>query len=227
MPEHQPPDAAADVDGVYRVGYFETRLAADPNRHVVWRHICDYLTRWIGPTADVLELGAGWCDFANAVDARRVTAMDIDAVVVSSARDGVHAVVGDCTDLSQFADASFDVVFASNLLEHLERADTLRLLDEASRVLRPGGRLLLIQPNFRLNPNEYFDDYTHVAIFTDRSLRDLLVSLGWQIEHVAPRFLPLTMKSRASRLTFLVPWYLRSPVKPLAGQMLVVASRRA
>ena len=25
--------------------------------------------------------------------------------------------------------------------------------------------------------------------------------------------------------TFLVPWYLRSPVKPLAGQMLVVASR--
>ena len=25
-------------------------------------------------------------------------------------------------------------------------------------------------------------------------------------------------------LTFLVPWYLRSPVKPLAGQMLVVAN---
>jgi hypothetical protein len=31
------------------------------------------------------------------------------------------------------------------------------------------------------------------------------------------------MKSRASGLTFLVPLYLRSPLRPLAGQMLVVA----
>jgi SAM-dependent methyltransferase len=221
------PDPAAEPTGVYRSGYFETRLAADPNRAVVWGHICKYLARWIGPGDDVLELGAGWCDFANAVTAGTVTAMDLDAVVVRSARTGVAAVVGDCTDLSRFADASFDVVFASNLLEHLERADTLRLLGEAHRVLRPGGRLLLVQPNFRLNPNEYFDDYTHVAIFTDRSLRDLLLAQGWAVEHVAARFLPLTMKSRGSRLTFLVPWYLRSPIKPLAGQMLVVAGRPA
>jgi SAM-dependent methyltransferase len=224
-PRSTPP--ADQTAGIYRARYFETRLAADPNRAVVWSHICRYLARWIGPDDDVLELGAGWCDFANAVTAGSVTAMDLDAVVLTSARPGVTAVVGDCTDLSQFADASFDVVFASNLLEHLERADTLRLLAEAHRVLRPGGRLLLVQPNFRLNPNEYFDDYTHVAIFSDRSLRDLLLSEGWAVEHVAARFLPLTMKSRGSRLTFLVPWYLRSPIKPLAGQMLVVAGRPA
>jgi hypothetical protein len=35
------------------------------------------------------------------------------------------------------------------------------------------------------------------------------------------------MRSRGSSLSFLVPWYLRSPVKPLAGQMLVVARRPA
>jgi len=211
-------------DGVYRAGYFETRLAADPNRQVVWRHICDYLRRWIPADADVLELGAGWCDFANAVTARSVTAMDIDATVVKAARPGVRAVVGDCTDLSKFADGSFDCVLASNLLEHLGRSDADRLLEEARRVLRPGGRLLLIQPNFRLNPHEYFDDYTHVTIYTDRSLTDLLSSLGWHVEHTFARFLPLSMKSRGSRLSFLVPWYLRSPVKPLAGQMLIVAS---
>lgn len=219
------PDANADA-GVYRTGYFETRLTDDPNRALVWKHICAYLSRWIHRQDDVLELGAGWCDFANAVEAGSVTAMDLDAVVLTSARPPVRPVVGDCTDLSRFDDASFDVVFASNLLEHLERADALRLLAEAERTLRVGGRLILVQPNFRLNPNEYFDDYTHVAIYTDRSLRDLLASLGWRIEQVQPRFLPLTMKSRASGLTFLVPWYLRSPIKPLAGQMLVVASRQ-
>lgn len=219
-------DGARDEvgDGVYRAGYFETRLAADPNRRVVWGYICDYLRRWIPADADVLELGAGWCDFANAVTARSVTAMDIDATVVKAARPGVTAVVGDCTDLSRFADGCFDCVLASNLLEHVDRGAAGRLLAEARRVLRPGGRLLLIQPNFRLNPNEYFDDYTHVTIYTDRSLTDLLTSLGWHVEHTFARFLPLSMKSRGSRLSFLVPWYLRSPIKPLAGQMLVVAS---
>ena len=90
-------------------------------------------------------------------------------------------------------------------------------------MLRPGGRLILMQPNFRLNPGRYFDDFTHVAIFTDQSLSDYLASLGWRIEVRQARFLPLTLKSRASGLAFLVPWYLRSPIKPLAGQMLVVA----
>jgi ubiquinone/menaquinone biosynthesis C-methylase UbiE len=211
--------------GVYRPGYFETRLAPNKNREAVWKHICAYLGRWIRRDADVLELGAGWCDFANLVTARSVTAMDIDAVVDKAADDHVTAVVGDCTDLSRFDDASFDVVFASNLLEHLERPVTDALLAESHRVLRPGGRLILVQPNFRLNPGGYFDDFTHVAIFTDQSLSDYLTASGWSVEHVEARFLPLTMKSKGSGLTFLVPWYLRSPVRPLAGQMLVVAQR--
>ena len=40
-----------------------------------------------------------------------------------------------------------------------------------------------------------------------------------------PRFLPLTVKSRAGGLTFLVPFYLRSPWRPFAGQMFVLAER--
>jgi ubiquinone/menaquinone biosynthesis C-methylase UbiE len=205
--------------------YFETRLAPSPSRTKVWQHICTYLQRWIATDAAVLELGAGWCDFANNVRAGSVVAMDLDRVVERAAAPHVTAVVGDCTDLTRFTDGSFDVVFASNLLEHLDRPTATRLLAEARRVLRPGGQLILLQPNFRLNPGGYFDDYTHVAIYTDRSLADYLTSDGWTVRAVMPRFLPLTLRSRASRLTFLVPWYLRSPVKPLAGQMLVVASR--
>ena len=217
-------DAAPPTVGQYARGYFETRLAENPHRDKVWRHICHYLARWIPADAEVLELGAGWCDFSNNVRAGRVVAMDIDKTVEAAASSAVTPVVGDCTDLADFDDASFDVVFASNLLEHLERPAATALLAEAHRVLRPTGRLILVQPNFRLNPGGYFDDFTHVAIYTDRSLQDYLVSEGWTVEHAEPRFLPLTMKSRASGLTFLVPFYLRSPVRPLAGQMLVVAS---
>ena len=197
----------------------------------MWRHLTSYLSRYLPPGTRVLELGAGWCDFANEVaalpprGARTVVAMDIDDVVTRAAVEGVRPEVGDCTDLRRFADGSFEVVFASNLLEHLEREPTGRLLAEAHRVLSPGGRLILLQPNFRLQPGRYFDDYTHVAIWTDQSIGDYLRALGWQVEQVQARFLPLTLKSRGAGLTFLVPWYLRSPVRPLAGQMLVVARR--
>ena len=218
------PDARPDQTGVYEPGYFETRLAQDPNREKVWRHLCDHLSRYVRPDADVLELGAGWCDFSNFVKARRVVAMDLDATVVRAAAPHVEAEVGDCTDLSRFDEDSFDVVFASNLLEHLDREQSARLLAGAARVLRPGGRLILMQPNFRLNPGRYFDDFTHVSVFTDQSLSDYLTSLGWSIEVRQARFMPLTLKSRGSGLSFLVPWYLRSPIKPLAGQMLIVAN---
>ena len=94
-------------------------------------------------------------------------------------------------------------------------------------MLRPGGRLILVHPNFRLNPGGYFDDFTHVAIYTDRSLPDYLVSEGWVRRAPGARFLPLTMKSRASALSS------SSPVPPVAGQaaapaqMLVVATPSA
>ena len=214
-----PPPADGEVSG-----YFRTRLVPNPHRAAVWKHLCAYLQRWIPTDAAVLELGAGWCDFANTIRARRVVAMDLDSTVRRAASDHVQAEVGDCTDLSRFDTDSFDVVFASNLLEHLERSAAALLLAEAARVLRPGGRLILLQPNFRLNPGGYFDDYTHVAIYTDRSLADYLRSEDWRIVEVRPRFLPLTMNSKGSVLTFLVPWYLRSPVKPLAGQMLLIAT---
>jgi len=214
--------ASEDRDEVSQ--YFRTRLAPNPHRTAIWRHICEYLQRWIPADSRVLELGAGWCDFANNVRAERVVAMDLDPTVVRAADPRVEAVIGDCTDLSRFVDGEFTVVFASNLLEHLDRTAAGLLLAEAARVLAPDGRLILLQPNFRLNPGGYFDDYTHVAIYTDRSLPDYLTSLGWRVLKNYPRFLPLTMKSKGSALTFLVPWYLRSPVKPLAGQMLLVAS---
>lgn len=217
-------DVAPDTDE--RSEYFRTRMAHSPSRGRVWEHICGYLERFVPADSAVLELGAGWCDFSNHIRAARVVAMDLDDVVTVAAGPQVESVEGDCTDLSRFGAGVFDVVFASNLLEHLERPQTERLLAGAARVLRPGGRLILMQPNFRLNPGKYFDDYTHVAIYTDRSLADHLTALGWQIDVVMPRFLPLTLKSKASRLTFLVPAYLRSPVKPLAGQMLLVASTR-
>jgi hypothetical protein len=92
-------------------------------------------------------------------------------------------------------------------------------------VLAPRGRLSLVQPNFRVAPHVYFDDYTHRTVFSDVSLCDWLRASGFRVVECVPRFMPFTVKSRLGGLTFLVPLYLRSPWRPFAGQMFVVAER--
>jgi SAM-dependent methyltransferase len=206
--------------------YFSTRFTPDRARAKVWAALCRYLQRWVPPDGAVLDLGAGYGDFSHNIRAARRVAFDANDAIRTFVRPPIEAEVGDVVDLRRFDDGSFDVVFASNLLEHLTWEQLSDMTAEVGRVLRPGGRLIAVQPNFRLRPREYFDDYTHRTIFTDRSLTDFLAASGFRIEHVEPRFLPLTMKSRLSFGHALVPWYLRLPYRPLAGQMLVVAARR-
>jgi ubiquinone/menaquinone biosynthesis C-methylase UbiE len=78
-----------------------------------------------------------------------------------------------------FDDNAFDVVWASEVIEHV--ADTARWLSEARRVLRPGGRLLITTPNhprFAIligGLERYADPLSdHLHLYTRKSLRQLL-----------------------------------------------------
>jgi SAM-dependent methyltransferase len=208
--------------------YYTTRFRPDPRRASLWAHLTRYLARYVPPDAVVVELGAGYCHFINDVPARRRIAVDLGDRVMACAAPGVEAVNGDVRAfLPSVPDASVDFVFASNFLEHFDWPDLEHIATHVRRVLRPGGRLALLQPNFRLNPGRYFDDYTHRAIFTDVSLTDWLEAGGFRVVECVPRFLPLTVKSRMGGMTFLVPLYLRLPWRPFAGQMFVLAERPA
>jgi predicted SAM-dependent methyltransferase len=56
--------------------------------------------------------------------------------------------VGDVRDLSQFSDQSFDVVYASHVIEHLGyQRDLVRGLGEVRRILRPGGKFFVSVPD--------------------------------------------------------------------------------
>lgn len=206
--------------------YFATRFPPDPRREALWRHLTAHIARYVPPDARVLELGAGYCHFINAVPARTRVAVDLGDQVVARAAPGVVAINADVLDaLAAQPDAAFDFVFASNFLEHFEWPALERMIRQIRRVLAPGGRLGLVQPNFRIAPNVYFDDYTHRTVFSDVSMCDWLGASGFRVVECVPRFLPFTVKSRLGGLTFLVPLYLRSPWRPFAGQMFVVAER--
>jgi SAM-dependent methyltransferase len=154
-------------------------------------------------------------------------AVDVWGGISAHAAPGVEAQVLDiAAGLTSLGAAAFDVVLASNVLEHFEPDAAARVAAGVATVLRPGGRFIVIQPNFRLAFRRYFDDYTHRSVFTDRSLPALLKASGLQIEQVRARFLPYSMQERRVPVwPWLVRAYLESPVKPFAGQMLVVARR--
>jgi SAM-dependent methyltransferase len=208
------------------LNYHDSRFTYDARRDLVWRQVCRYLQRrHIPENARLLELGAGYCHFVNNIVAAERHALDLFPRLTEYAGPGVTAHVQDCTCLDAFAEQTIDVVFASNLLEHLDRDELTRTLAEIRRVLAPGGRLVLIQPNFKYCYADYFDDYTHKFVFTHLSLCDMLRNEGFGIRAVEPRFLPFSMKTKVPKAGWLVALYLASSYRPMAGQMLVVATR--
>lgn len=96
--------------------------------------------------AEVLDTGSGlgWGAFLVSHFARSVTAFDLDPRLESFCRaiwpaTNITWRTGDMRDLSFLGDARYDVVLGMEVIEHFTREDGERYLDEAARVLRPGG----------------------------------------------------------------------------------------
>lgn len=205
--------------------YHDTRFTFDKRRELVWQILCEsYFNNLMGPDSHVLELGTGYGHFINNVRCQKKTAVDQWDGMLEYLRPGVAGRVGSVTNLGFLADHSVDVAFASNLFEHLTQADFAETLTELRRVLKSGGSLIILQPNYRLAYREYFDDYTHCSVFSDVSLCDFLETNGFMIVQSVPRFLPFSIKaSKGPVRPWLIKLYLASPWKPLAKQMLIRA----
>jgi len=203
-------------------GYHDTRLAPDARRDAVWKALWRYYFRHrIRPSDAVLDLGSGYGDFINNVVAARRVAVDLWPGFKAHLGDEVEAIVGPVSDLSRIADGSIDYAFASNLFEHVTQQEFADTLSSLRAKLSLNGSLTILQPNYRYAYREYFDDYTHISIYSHISLCDFLAANGFELVEVRPRFLPLTVKSRLPTWAPLIGLYLNSPVKPLGKQMLV------
>ena len=194
-------------------------------RRGVWREIVRYVVTDVGPVDTLVELGPGYGDFIDQYPAKRRIAFDLNPEMRAFMGPGVEFHERDASAMASLPAESVDLVFASNFLEHLEGPDIEEILEVAHRVLRPGGRIALIQPNHRRCAEHYFDDPTHVSVFDDRNIREWLACAGFARIRVDPGLLPFSMKSRAPKWPLLVRAYLHSPWRPLAAQMYAVGER--
>jgi SAM-dependent methyltransferase len=205
-------------------GYHQTRLSLDPRRDLVWRSLWSfYFRKLISPEDCVLDLGCGYGDFINNVVARRRIAVDLWENFPEYVDPSVERIVSSVTDLDFIEERAVDFAFASNLFEHLSHSDFERVLAKLRTKLSKRGTLNILQPNYRYAYREYYDDYTHISVFSHVSMADFLEANGFDVLELHPRFLPLTVKSRLPVSPWLIKAYLASPIKPLAKQMLISA----
>lgn len=202
--------------------YHKTRFKFDPGRVKVWKAITEYLQPYVGKDKTVFDMGSGYGDFINLIKAKKKYALDISSDVKDYINKDVTFINKPSTSLEDLATASVDVVFSSNLLEHLDRIQLDQTMTGIKRAIKKGGVLILIGPNYRYAYREYFDDYTHKSIFTHITLTDLMFEYGFTPIKVVPKFLPLSLKSKLPKSYLLTKAYLKSPVHPMGKQMLLI-----
>lgn len=109
--------------------------------------LLDLVRRHIPASAAVLDFGAGNGTFATPLhrEGFDVTCVEPDeAQAAMLRRNGLVVTTG----LDHFEPASFDFIYSLNVLEHIE--DDVAALRALHAVLRPGGRLLIYVPAFKL-----------------------------------------------------------------------------
>lgn len=139
-----------------------------------------------------LGCGAGEAAVYFAIKGAVVTAMDLSSgmLSVASAVASAHGTTietaqGSVTDLP-FNDNSFDIVYAGNLLHHVDIASTLK---EVHRVLKPGGRAAFWDP---LGHNPAINVYRQIAI--EVRTADEHPLLMKELRHFHTRFSSVTHK---------------------------------
>ncbi|MES2686077.1 MAG: class I SAM-dependent methyltransferase [Pseudomonadota bacterium] len=113
-----------------------------------------------------------------------------------------------------YEDNFFDVIYSKSVIEHFYYPE--RLVQEIYRVLKPGGIVITLCPDWEFNYRIYFEDYTHRTPFMQSSLRDIQQIHGFEnIEVERFRQLPVLWSQGSLLLPFaeltrlLVPAYLK------------------
>src|SRR4051794_33117528 len=117
-------------------------LGCGARMHRLWNNIdFSYYARLAGRPRLSGFLRA--CSVLSAARYERLLAAD-PAIIAWDLRKGVP-----------FPDASFDLVYHSHVLEHLERNNAQRLLAECRRVLKPSGVLRVVVPDLEVLMRDY------------------------------------------------------------------------
>lgn len=208
---------------------YENRFshAERKKREKLWKILCQfYFQRQIAKKDVVVDMGAGFCEFINHIKCGKKIAVDVNPNLKKYTGKDVTAVIVKAEKIPGKYYGKADIVFMSNFLEHLPTKDrVVEVLRISHRLLKPNGKIIIMQPNIDLAKERYWDHIDHNVALNGESVIEALEISGFKVREFVKRFLPLTTKSRLPQTALLVKFYLSLPsfLRPLAGQSLFVA----
>ncbi len=219
------PHEAEDLSRIYSARFD----AVQSYRNRIWEVLTRaFFQKWIPQNASVLDLGCGYGEFINNIEATVKYGMDLNPQSRKKLAPTVTFLEQDCSHAWPLPEGSLDIVFTSNFFEHLPDKVTLgRTLDEAVRCLKKGGHLICLGPNIRHTGGAYWDFWDHHLALTEHSLTEALETRGMLIEAAWDRFLPYSMVRSRQHPLWMLKLYLHMPLlwKILGKQFLVIAQR--
>jgi ubiquinone/menaquinone biosynthesis C-methylase UbiE/DNA-binding transcriptional ArsR family regulator len=196
--KHEIPEAASDQTNMRRVvkkrqdkmrSFFDSmagRLGKDYVPGKSWRSLAEALLRLL-PPLEIADLGAGDGSFSLllAQRAARVIAIDSSARMIEVGREqakrqgakNVEFHLGDIEEVP-IADGSVDLAFFSQSLHHALHPE--RAIHEAWRILRPGGRIVILdlaKHRFEEAREIYADEWLG---FSEAELEEMLKKSGFE-----------------------------------------------
>lgn len=137
---------------------------------------------------DVLDVGCGAGNMIHHLaQYGRVRGIEVDARPVKIAQQrGYDVRLGDATQAIPFPDASFDLVTALDVIEHVDADE--KILQETFRVLRPNGHVLITTPAFQWLWSHNDELNAHKRRYTANELRAKMERAGFQIARLSYNF---------------------------------------
>ncbi|MFI5260381.1 MAG: class I SAM-dependent methyltransferase [Candidatus Paceibacteria bacterium] len=218
-------NTAQELKFIYRRRFQETASY----RNKVWRILTtDFFSRWITKDHVVLDVGCGWGEFINHVSAGHKFGIDLNPDTRHRLNKDIQFFEQDCSTQWPLPNDTLDVVFTSNFFEHLPtKAALSATLKEAYTALKEGGKLIAMGPNIKYLPGSYWDFFDHHIPLSDMSLAEAMEFAGFEIEYIAPRFLPYTLVNAPEYPLFLLKIYLKMPwLWWIKGRQFLIVGRK-
>ncbi|NTV63541.1 MAG: class I SAM-dependent methyltransferase [Oscillochloris sp.] len=134
----------------------------------------------------LLEIGPGHGNFASVCAKAGYTyaALDINLHLLHALQARSHSGVRALAPLLPVASGSYDIVFASHVIEHSPTyRDASAFLSELARTLATGGVVVLVAPDYLALREDFWNcDYSHGFVTTRRRLRQIMRDCGLELD---------------------------------------------
>jgi len=214
------------IDVLYKVRFSEADRA---RKDEIWKVLCEnFFQRYVDESDCVLDRASGYGEFTNHIQAKHKIAIDLNPDATECLNSDVKFYLTSADNMSDIDSGSVDVCFSSNFFEHLPSREVMdAVLDEAYRVLKPGGLYVSMQPNIHYAANAYWDYYDHILPLSHLSCKEAFEKAGYSVVSMIPRFVPFSTASKLPTNPLFVKLYLALPfVWHFLGKQFVIVAQK-